>query len=161
MYRSPCIISIFFRKFATMTIKTLIDRLHQEQCSLVLLDTSGRIRTFGKPGVRDLEYLLDHEPQALRGARIADKVVGKAAAGMMVVGGVREVYADVMSRKALPLFDDAHIDYSFGVLTDQIVIPEGDTRCPLEQIVAPADTAEQVVEMLRAHFREKISEAKL
>ena len=128
----------------------LIDILHQENCSLVVQDTRGEIRTFFKKGVRDLEDLLDHEPSFLRGAMIADKVIGKAA-----FGGVREIYADVMSRHALPLLEENGIAYSYDTLVDQIVIPIGDTRCRLEEIVALAQSAKEVVAMLRHHWEKK------
>lgn len=133
---------------------TLIHTLHRLGCSLVLRDAAGHTHTFNKQGVRDLEHLLDHEPQTLRGAWIADKVVGKAAAALMAVGGVSRVHADVMSRKALPLLRDNGIEWSCGELVDAIVIPLGDDRCPLEQIVEQAATAPEAVEMLRAHFAE-------
>jgi hypothetical protein len=139
----------------------LIDTLHREQCSLVLRDKQGRVRLFWKQGVRDLEDLLDREPETLHGASIADKVVGKAAAGMMVVGKVSELYADVMSRLALPLLDVAGIGYTYGTMVDEIIMCEDDKRCPLEQIVAPAKTAEEVVEMLKAHFRDMASKKNL
>lgn len=133
---------------------SLIDILHRDGCSLVLEDVHGNIRLFYKKGVRDLEDLLDYEPDALKGATIADKVIGKAAAGMMAYGGVIRVYADVMSKNAVPLLEDNHIEYSYGTLVNHIIIPKGDTRCPLEKIVASADSAEEVVSMLRQHFAE-------
>lgn len=138
-----------------MNIARLIDLLHEERCSLVVGDTRGNTRTFWQKGVRDLEYLLDHEPATLRGAAVADKVVGKAAAGMMACAGVAEVYADVLSRKAVPLLDANNIKYSFARLVDQIIIADGDTRCPLEKIVGPATTAEETVSLLRRHFAER------
>lgn len=131
---------------------TLIDILHEQGCSLVLRDAQGTVRTFHKRGVRDLEDLLDHEPETLRGAMVADKVVGKAAAAMMAVGSVARLHTTVLSRKALPLLDAAGMAYTYDELVDGIVIPKGDTRCPLEQIVAPAQTAEEVVRMLWEHF---------
>ena len=115
---------------------------------------TGEVTTFNKKGVRDLVWLLDHDVECLRGATIADKVIGKAAAGLIVQGGVAEAYADVMSRLALPLLDDAGIAYSYGTLVDHIVIPEGDNRCPLERIVAPAQNAAEVETLLREHFAE-------
>lgn len=135
-------------------LNNLIDILHKEGCSLVLEDVHGNIRLFYKKGVRDLEDLLDNEPDTLISATIADKVIGKAAAGMMAYGGVRRVYADVMSKKAVPLLEYNHIEYSYGTLVDHIIIPKGDTHCPLEIIVASADSAEEVVSMLRQHFAE-------
>lgn len=115
---------------------------------------TGEVTTFNKKGVRDLVWLLDHNAERLHGATIADKVIGKAAAGLIVQGGVAEAYADVMSLLALPLLDDAGIAYSYGTLVDHIVIPEGDNRCPLERIVAPAQNAAEVETLLREHFTE-------
>lgn len=132
----------------------LIDLLHQQECSLVVRSKTGEVTTFNKKGVRDLVWLLDHDAERLRGATIADKVIGKAAAGLIVQGGVAEAYADVMSLLALPLLDDAGIAYSYGTLVDHIVIPEGDNRCPLERIVAPAQNAAEVETLLREHFTE-------
>ncbi len=136
-------------------MQELIDILHNKACSLVIRAQSGEVTTYDKKGVRDLVWLLDNEPERLRHARLADKVIGKAAAGLIVQGGVTEVYADVMSCLALPLLDNADIAYSYGDLVDRIVIPEGDNRCPLESIVAEAQTAPQVEALLRAHFKEK------
>lgn len=130
----------------------LIEILRREKCSLVVKN-HGIVTTYSKPGVRDLEHLLDHEPEVLQGAVIADKVIGKAAAAMVVVGGVKELYAEVMSKKAIPFLDEAGIAYSYGTLVDTIK-EEGD-RCQLEKITAPASTPEETVALLRAHFEEK------
>lgn len=56
------------------------------------------MRIFRERGVADLFRLLHEEPQLLRGAFIADKVVGKGAAALMVLGGVEGLFADVVSR---------------------------------------------------------------
>ena len=137
-----------------VNIERLTAMLHERQCSLVVCDTGGTVTCHDRKGVRDLIDLLDNAPARLKGAVLADKVVGKAAAGLMVNGGVREVYADVMSRLALPLLEQAGIARSWGLLVDRIVIPEGDTRCPLESIVAQAGDARQVEVLLRQHFDE-------
>lgn len=139
-----------------MLLNKLIDILHKQNCSLVLEDTQGNIRLCWKQGVRDLEDLLNNEPDTLRCAIIADKVVGKAAAGMMAFGGVTEVYAEVLSKKAIPLLDANDISYSYGVLVDHIIIKDGDTRCHLERIVEPAQSAAETVGLLRRHFEEML-----
>lgn len=133
-------------------MQQLIEILRREKCSLVVKN-HGIVTTYSKPGVRDLEHLLDHEPEVLQGAVIADKVIGKAAAAMVVVGGVKALYAEVMSKKAIPFLDEAGIAYSYGTLVDTIK-EEGD-RCQLEKITAPATTPEETVALLRAHFEEK------
>lgn len=133
-------------------MQQLIEILRREKCSLVVKNHD-IVTTYSKPGVRDLEYLLDHDPEMLHGATIADKVIGKAAAAMVVVGGVKELYAEVLSKKAIPFLKEAGIVYTYGTLVDTIK-EEGD-RCQLEKITAPASTPEETVALLRAHFEEK------
>lgn len=133
-------------------MQQLIEILRREKCSLVVKN-HGIVTTYSKPGVRDLEHLLDHEPEVLQGAVIADKVIGKAAAAIVVVGGVKALYAEVMSKKAIPFLDEAGIAYSYGTLVD--TIKEEGGRCQLEKITAPATTPEETVALLRAHFEEK------
>lgn len=133
-------------------MQLLIEILRREKCSLVVKN-HGIVTTYSKPGVRDLEHLLDHDPEVLQGAVIADKVIGKAAAAMAVVGGVKALYAEVMSKKAIPFLEEAGIAYTYGTLVDTIK-EEGD-RCQLEKITAPATTPEETVTLLRAHFQEK------
>lgn len=133
-------------------MQQLIEILRREKCSLVVKN-HGIVTTYSKPGVRDLEYLLDHDPEMLHGATIADKVIGKAAAAMVVVGGVKELYAEVMSKKAIPFLEEAGIAYTYGTLVDTIK-EEGD-RCQLEKITAPATTPEETVTLLRTHFEKK------
>ena len=139
-------------------MQQLIEILRREKCSLVVKN-HGIVTTYSKPGVRDLEYLLDHDPEMLHGATIADKVIGKAAAAMVVVGGVKELYAEVMSKKAIPFLDDAGIIYTYGTLVD--TIKEESERCQLEKITAPATTPEETVALLRTHFEEKKRERKV
>ena len=133
-------------------MQQLIEILRREKCSLVVKN-HGIVTTYSKHGVRDLEYLLGHDPEMLHGATIADKVIGKAAAAMVVVGGVKELYAEVMSKKAIPFLEEAGIAYTYGTLVDTIK-EEGD-RCQLEKITAPATTPEETVALLRTHFEEK------
>ena len=132
-------------------MQALIEILHREQCSLVVRH-DGEVSTYSKPGVRDLEHLLKHQPEVLKGALVADKVVGKAAAALMVVGGVAQVYAEVLSEKAKKKKKKAQIPYTYGTLVN--AIEEGAGRCQLEAITASASTPKQAVELLFAHFRQ-------
>lgn len=79
----------------------LIEILHNGNHSLVV--DNGTIHTFNGRGVSDLYRIYTTEPEILKGASLADKVVGKGAAALMVLGNVRLIYADVISRPALSL----------------------------------------------------------
>lgn len=60
----------------------LIDILHEEHHSLVV--ANGDVCTFDGRGISDLYNLLSEDPEFLRGASVADKVVGKGAAALMI-----------------------------------------------------------------------------
>lgn len=64
-------------------------------------------------------FLLENEPEFLLGAFVADKVVGKGAAALMVLGGVKHVYTDVISTPALDLFKTYGVEVSFSEVTDR------------------------------------------
>ena len=58
--------------------------------------------------------LLTQEPEFLKGALIADKVVGKGAAALMILGGIKELYTDIISTKALELLQKSDIKVEFA-----------------------------------------------
>lgn len=88
------------------------------------------MRIFRERGVADLFRLLREEPQLLRGAFIADKVVGKGAAALMVLGGVEGLFADVVSRPALELLAGAGIAVEYTVVVPGIHEPRRDGHLP-------------------------------
>ena len=69
----------------------IINRLFAEQCSCIICNNH-EIRLFHERGVKDIYRLLKEEPDFLNGSFIADKVIGKAAAALMILGGVKEVF---------------------------------------------------------------------
>ena len=95
-----------------------VERLHEEQCSCVVRNGE-TMRSFHQRGVSDLWRLLHEEPDLLRGAFIADKVVGKGAAALMTAGGVRGLYARTVSRPALDLLAEAGIPVEYEVAVPQ------------------------------------------
>lgn len=122
-----------------MTMRRLTEILHGGGWSLVV--DNGAIRTFSGRGVSDLYGLLTREPETLRGAFVADKVVGKGAAALMVLGGVKEVYADVASAPALGLFAVAGIRVVCREEVPHIVNRTRTGICPVERLCADCRTA--------------------
>lgn len=125
-------------------IRQLTELLHSGNYSCVIAN-GNETRTFSQRGVADLYDLLHEAPDFLRGARVADKVVGKGAAALLVAGGVASVYADTLSRPALALLE-AH-----GVATDcdQVVSAIRNRTntgfCPLESRCRDIDDLDRLV----------------
>lgn len=136
-------------------MEEIIELLHREQCSCVI--ANGDIRTFRQRGVADLYELLNREPEFLQGASIADKVIGKAAAALMVLGGVKEIYADVISEPALALLQEAAVVVSFGQAVDHIINRTQTGWCPLETICYPIKSAPEILPLIREFIERKPS----
>lgn len=122
----------------------LVDTLHSGNYSCVIRTAGGEVRTFHRRGVIDLFETYRDEPETLRGASLADKVVGKGAAALMALGGVSTVHADVISTPALQLLREAGVATRFGQEVPHIINRAGTGRCPLETACADLRTPAEI-----------------
>ena len=126
-----------------MELKDLTDKLHEGGYSCVIANR-GIVRTFTQRGVADLYELYHSRPQLLDGADIADKVVGKGAATLMVLGKVRSVYTNVISTPALELFREAGVPVQFRQEVPRIENRAHTGWCPLETRCYPLHDLQQL-----------------
>lgn len=127
----------------------LIDCLFTEKCSCVIRKENDT-RIFRERGVKDLYRLLKREPEFLAGAYIADKVVGKAAAALMILGKIEEVYAEVISRPARELFQKSGIRCRYGLEVPHIINRTQTDWCPLEIRCFDVQTPEECLAQIEA-----------
>ena len=135
----------------------LIDRLHAKGCSCVIYNNDHTL-LFHKRGVQDLHQLLRTSPDTLRGAMIADKVVGKGAAVLMTAGGVRWVYADVISQSALEFLLTHNIEAEYGRVVPNIINRAGTDICPVEKLCMQCEDIEDALTLID-EFIEKMRRA--
>ena len=134
-------------------MKQLIDILQNEGLTLVVKSADGTIHRFTQRGVKDLLALVTEDPGLLHGALVADKAVGKAAAACMAVGGVKEVYAHVMSDSALALLHAHGINADYGQLVHHIINRAGDGWCPMEQLSRDIDDPKEIIPKIQEFFK--------
>ena len=128
-------------------IEELIDLLHSGGYSCAIAN-GDIIRTFTQRGVADLYDLLTQEPDFLKGALIADKVVGKGAAALMILGGIKELHTDIISSKALELFQDSDIKASFIQEVPFIWNRDHTGWCPVETMCSEEKSAEAILPLI-------------
>lgn len=92
---------------------------------------------------------LDRLPDQLAGATVYDTIVGKAAAALFVLGGVRAVYAGTVSDSAVALLQRAGVECCWGVRTEQIINRTGNGLCPFEQAVLDCDEPADCLPVIR------------
>ena len=145
-------------KQGNLIMEELINLLHSGGYSCVIAN-GDNIRTFTQRGVADLYDLLTQEPDFLKGASIADKVVGKGAAALMILGGIRELHTDIISSKALDLLRSSDIKVHFVQEVPFIWNRDHTGWCPVETMCSEEESAEAILPLIR-DFLEKIRSGK-
>ena len=132
--------------------KTLLSRavtlLHSDAYTCILCDRD-RVLTSRGNGIAPLLTRIE-DKEDLRGMVCADKIIGKAAAMLLLYGGVCAVHGDVLSVRAKALLEREGVAVSYGVLTDGIINRKGDGPCPMEQAVADLTDPAEAPRVLRA-----------
>jgi len=100
-------------------------------------------------GIRPMILWLEKDPEFLRGASVADKIVGRAAAMIMIYAGVKEVFASVISNGAREALRAAGTEVSYSMTAIAISNRRGDGICPMERLVAPIKDPKEAYETLR------------
>ena len=108
-----------------------------------ILDESGQTLVLCKEGtilkstLRGVDPMLAYLDQKidLNGYSAADKVVGKAAAFLFVIVGVRSIYARVISQPALAVLQSNGISVCYDETTEHIINRAGTDFCPMEKAV--------------------------
>ena len=132
-----------------LEIEKIIKVLHEKKLSCVILKSDGSIVHCRRRGVIDLYELLCSSPETLNGAVIADKVVGRGAAALMVLGRIKQLHTDVLSRPALEMLQQGDISVSYGILVDNIINRTGDDICPVEKLTSQAGTAAEALPLIK------------
>lgn len=100
-------------------------------------------------GIRPMILWLEEDPGFLKDASVADKIVGRAAAMIMIYAGVKEVYASVISNAAIEALKEAGISVTYSMSAIAISNRRGDGICPMERAVAPIKDPEAAYKALR------------
>lgn len=86
-------------------------------------------------GIAPILNKLEEDESYFKDAVIVDKVIGKAACMLFILSGVKYIYGEVMSKKAVEILDEYQVEYSFHQLTDYIVNRTHTDMCPMEKTV--------------------------
>lgn len=131
----------------------LINILKSTGCSLVVRTAQGQTFTYGGRGVSDLYRLLTTQPQVLRGATVADRVVGRGAAALMILGGVARLHTLLISQPAIGWLAGSQVQFTFDRQVPAIMNRQGNGPCPVERLTAQAGTPQEALPLIAAFVR--------
>lgn len=112
-------------------LASLLKQLDNGNYSCVV-SKDGNVTTYRQSGVRDLYDLVSSGNGLLKGALVADKIIGKGAAALMVLGGVAAVNTHTISIPALQMLRNNGVKVYYD---DEIEFIENRWKtgqCPLD-----------------------------
>lgn len=104
-------------------------------------------------GVRPLVEWLESDENYL-GWSAADKVVGRGAAFLYVLLGVRAVYAHIISSTALEVLITQNIEVEYDTEVENIINRKGEGICPFEEAVLTITDANDAYRAIRQKMKE-------
>lgn len=114
-------------------IKSAVNLIKEDRAAVLLLKEGVIVRSEVGHGVAPLLRL--YEEGALKNSYVVDKIVGKAAAMLMAVGGAAGCHAVTLSESALAIFRRHKIPVEYETLVPMIVNRKGTGMCPMEEAV--------------------------
>lgn len=133
-------------------LKRAVRRLNKTDATFVAV-RNGRIMDSHDRGIAPIMALVLADTNALRGACVADKVIGKAAALLLVRAGVERLFANTISEHAMSLLSEYHLTFEFGQSVPYIMNRSGDGMCPMESLVLEVNDPEEAFRVLRDRAR--------
>jgi hypothetical protein len=133
-------------------LKIAYQLLAEEGQSLVVVRNGRMLFSSRLPGIQPLLDALDNN--VLPGSAVADKVFGRAAAMIAVLGQVTAVHTTIMSQGAADVLSEAGVLYCSGKTVPQIKNLEGTGPCPIESATEFTVVPEKGVNAVRRLLKE-------
>jgi len=126
--------------------------LNNEFTCVVVDDKEMRTSTFS--GIKPLLQFLEVSENAFEGASIADRCIGRAAAFLMIYGGVKEIYTKMISDHALVLLEEHNVPVDYDVKVPYIINRTQDDMCPMEKTCLLISDPKEAYIALKAKLKE-------
>ncbi|MBN1480766.1 DUF1893 domain-containing protein [candidate division KSB1 bacterium] len=101
------------------------------------------------PMLKPLFVCLLEKRDELVGATVVDKIVGRAAALLMTLGRVKEVFTPLASETAKHVLDAAEISLQAENIIPYIINRDNTGMCPMEKMANECETAEEFFAKLK------------
>jgi len=125
-------------------------RLKQENLSLVIVKSGKVLFETESHGISGLLKAIKQLKSNMAGASVADRIVGCAAALLLVYSGVAAVFAVTVSEGGLEVLETNHVFHEFGRRVPRILDSKKVDVCPFERLVAGVSDPRRAFEELEA-----------
>ncbi len=135
-------------------LKKQYDKIKNEQATLIIIKNNEVVCSDSGIGVKPIMKVINENPDIIKNAIVIDKVIGKAAAMLLIKFGAIEVHGLLMSKTAIRMFEMHDIKYCYENLVDTIHNKTASGLCPLEDSVKNTDDLQTAFENIKKRIYE-------
>jgi hypothetical protein len=128
-------------------------KLNADSLAFVIVQDGAVLRTGTREGIGELIEAVDALGDAVTGASLADKIVGKAVAMVARTAKLSAVYSPLMSQAACDALAIENISYEYDRFVPLILNKRNDGPCPMERLTMPINEPSQAIAALRDFVR--------
>lgn len=132
--------------------RSAVNLIREGRADVMLIRQGVIFRSEAGRGITPLLKLYDEGE--LKGCIVVDKIVGKAAAMLLAVGGVSACHALTVSESALAFLKQKGIPIAYECCVPHIINRKGDGLCPMEQAVLELTDEKKAPELLHRRLQE-------
>ncbi len=133
-------------------VRSAINLIKEGTASSVVIKENTIIKTQCDRGIGPIIRL--YESGILADTFVVDKIIGKAAAMVLTLGGVKGCYGITMSASAVQWLKEHHVSVQYDECVEAIINRTGDGICPMEQTVKELEDAEEALVSLKEKMAE-------
>jgi len=111
-----------------------LEYFYSKKLAFVLIKGGKILYKSKKQRLLPLLFCLKKYKTQMRGAVVYDKVVGRAAALLLVYGGVRKILTPTISRNALLVLKRGGAEVEYKKIVKNILNNAGTDLCPMEKL---------------------------
>lgn len=123
--------------------------------TFVIVRDARVIATGTRDGIGELLEVVAAQGDALKGASLADKIVGKAVAMVAISAGINAIYTPLGSELAGQMLKAHGVAFQADTIVPRIQNKRSDGLCPMEQLTLTIDDPSAAVQALTEFVAKK------
>jgi len=134
-------------------MKELIKALEDYSC---VVENNGEIKhKLNEKGIKPLLDIYLNYKEDLKNSKVADKIIGKAGAFILILGEIEAVHAKVISKRAQKFLEKYNITLTYDTLINEIRNRQDTGMCPMEELVKDIEEPGEALEVILKFINRK------
>lgn len=127
--------------------------LKEKNLSLVIVKNKKILFESSSKGIKDFVLAIEKLKNLLKGAGVADEIVGRAVAMLCIYSKIIAVFANTISENALIVLRKTKINIEFEKIVDKILNQNKTDICPFEKLVMKISEPEEAYKKIKSFLR--------